>query len=200
MRRVDGRSDAAVRTMSASLGLLARSDGSAKFQFGKTGVLASVYGPMQGKVRDEMVEKASIQINYTPVSGTGSPQDRLYERILKELANQLILTSEYPRTLIKITCQAMSDDGSILSTATNAMMMALIDAGISMNSSCTGVTCMIHNDGTLLLDPIELELCDAQSIHVFAFDATTAKCAGFHSTGLYTQEEVRNFDLVRFLL
>lgn len=92
-----------------------------------------------------------------PLSHTGT-QDRLYEKILGQVAGSLILTSLYPKTVIKITCQVMSQDGSILSSAINAMILALLDSGIPMKATCCAASCMISKNGDLILDPTALEL------------------------------------------
>ena len=52
----------------------------------------------------------------------------------------------------------MSQDGSILSSAINAMILALLDSGIPMKATCCAVSCMISKDGDLILDPTVLEL------------------------------------------
>jgi exosome complex component RRP46 len=146
---------------------------------------------MQVKLRDELLDRAFIQTIFTPIAGFGgTPKERLVERFLGEVANELVLTNHFPRTLIRITCQALSGDGSLLSTAVNAMILALIDSGLPLKSSCAAVTCMIHQDGRLLLDPTQLELDSAQSIHTFVFNTTSSEAISFHSIGLYTQEEV----------
>ena len=85
-------------------------------------------------------------------------QDRLYEKILGQIAGSLILTNLFPKTVIKITCQVMSQDGSILSAAVNAMLLALLDSGVPMKATCSSVTSIINKDGDLLLDPTALEM------------------------------------------
>lgn len=144
--------------MSTTTGILTRSDGSAKFQFGKSCVLTSIYGPMNVKMRDELLDKSFINVIFTPVSGSGGTHERLYEGILRQTASSIILATLFPRTMIKITCQVLADDGSILSTAMNSMILALLDAGVPLTSTFSAVTCMIHKDGNLLLDPTNLEL------------------------------------------
>lgn len=158
MKRVDSRTSNSIRTMSSSSGLLQGCDGSAKFQFGTSSIICGVLGPTAVKLKDELMDKAFIKIEFTPLAGGGGTQDRLYERILEQTAASLILTSLYPRTMIKISLQVLSQDGSILATAVNAMILALLDAGVPMKSMASSVTCMIHKSGELLLDPTELEI------------------------------------------
>jgi exosome complex component RRP46 len=163
--------------MSCGLGMLKRSDGSGKFDFGSSIVLCGVYGPVQASLKEELVDKALISVTFTPLAGAGGlfisfwiyllillrvlntgTQDRLYEKILGQIAGSLILANLYPKTVIKITCQTMSQDGSILSAAINAMILALLDSGLPMKTTCCAVACIINKDGDLILDPTALEL------------------------------------------
>ncbi|KAH9266068.1 hypothetical protein BASA83_010805 [Batrachochytrium salamandrivorans] len=71
----------------------------------------------------------------------------------------------------------------------NAVVLALIDAGIPLRITCASTTCMINQDGTLLLDPVSMEVSEAQSIHTLMFDTTTSEVMGIDSTGLFDTEE-----------
>jgi exosome complex component RRP46 len=101
--------------------------------------------------------------------------------------------------MIRITFQVLADDGSLISTAINAMILALVDAGIPMKSTASAVTCMINKSGVILLDPTALEIQvlsllneDSQSVHSFAFDSINQECYTFYSTGVYSEEEVNS--------
>lgn len=165
MPRPDSRDSNAIRTLGVSMGTLIRSDGSAKYQVGTTSVLCAVLGPIAAKPREELMDKTYIRVVVTPLVGQGGrsdvtidTQERMYERILSRTASALVLDSLYPRTLIKITCQVLSDDGSVLSAAINAMTLALMDAGVSLRSTCSAISVMIDNDGVCILDPTTIEL------------------------------------------
>lgn len=158
MKRIDSRSATAIRTMSSASGLLKRSDGSAKFQFGNSVVLAAVLGPVQAKQRQELISEAFINVVITPLSGSGGTAERRLEGILKKTCSYLIPIALFPRTLIKITLQIMAIDGPILATCINALILALLDAGIPLNSTVASATVMIQKDGHVLLDPTELEI------------------------------------------
>ena len=68
--RQDGRSDDQLRALSAEQGILARADGSAKFNQGKTSVIAAVHGPMQPKFsRNEKDFGAAIEVVFKPHKG-----------------------------------------------------------------------------------------------------------------------------------
>ncbi|KAH6562886.1 hypothetical protein BASA50_001653 [Batrachochytrium salamandrivorans] len=187
--RPDKRSATQLRTMGCVIGMLSRADGSARFSLGDSNVLCSVYGPTAARARDERLDQACIQVVFNPVSGASGTQERMYERHVRQMVEALILTTLHPRTTIQITLQVLSNDGSILATAMNAVVLALIDAGIPLRITCASTTCMINQDGTLLLDPVSMEVSEAQSIHTLMFDTTTSEVMGIDSTGLFDTEE-----------
>ena len=62
-----------------------------------------------------------------------------------------------------------------MSTAFNAAILALLDAGIPLKSILGSVTCIIDaQTNQILLDPTAEELSQAKSTHVFVFDNTTS--------------------------
>lgn len=113
----------------------------------------------------------------------------MYEQFVIKTAQDLIYVEDFPRTMIKICFQLLNDDGGVLSTLLNAMNLALIDCGVPMKSTTSAVCCMISNDGLFLLDPTNLELKNAVSVHFFAFDAKGLLSSAY-STGIYTQQQV----------
>jgi exosome complex component RRP46 len=88
--RVDKRESTEIRSMGTGLGLLKRSDGSAKFQYGNSIVLCGVFGPTAVKSKDEIIDKAFISVNFTPLSGAGG-----YAFVIHYQAQKTDFTSEY---------------------------------------------------------------------------------------------------------
>ena len=70
-RRTDSRQNTSIRTLNCGIGLLKRSDGSGKFDFGSSIVICGVYGPVQASLKDELVDKALISVTFTPLAGSG---------------------------------------------------------------------------------------------------------------------------------
>ncbi|GJJ72605.1 exosome complex component RRP46 [Entomortierella parvispora] len=195
-----------LRPFFSSQNLLNRADGSAQFDFGGSSVLCSVVGPAEVKIRDEKLDRATIEVIARPLVGLPGIKDKSRERSIRETLEPLILSGLHPRTGIQIVVQTMKDDGCILSTAFNATVLALLDAGIPLNSILGSVTCIVdEKSGEILLDPTTEELSQAKSTHVFVFDnkssiSTTGAAAMdldsesspilfSDSTGLYTEEE-----------
>ena len=128
-----------------------------------------------------------------------APRDRVYEQFVIKTAQELIYINDFPRASVKIGFQLLSNDGGILATVINALNLALIDCGIPINAAIAAVTCMINRDGEFMLDPSNLEIQMATSVHTFAFDSKGG-LVNAYSTGTYSHEEVFKFHLVYKLL
>ncbi|KAG0087371.1 Exosome component 5 [Podila epicladia] len=160
-----------LRPFFSSQNLLNRADGSAQFDFGGSSVLCSVVGPTEVKIRDEQLDKATVEVVARPLVGLPSVKDKAREQNIRETLEPILLSGLHPRTLIQIVVQTMKDDGCILSTAFNATILALLDAGIPLKSILGSVTCIIDaQSNEILLDPTTEELAHAKSTHVFVFD------------------------------
>ena len=188
--RPDRREATELRGLSSAQGLLSRTDGSARFTLGDTCVICGVYGPMDVKQRNERMDRSTVEVSFQPVSGDTSPADRLVEHSLRRVAEATIVTSLHPRTLIRIVVQVMCDDGDVVCCAINAMVMALVDAGVPMRHLVAAVGCLIDREGQLLLDPLSLEANGYQSIHSMAF-APDSLLLLSQSVGVFQQDEVK---------
>ncbi|KAJ3126402.1 Exosome component 5 [Physocladia obscura] len=157
--RSDSRIDAfQLRPLATSLSILSRADGSARFSFGKSSVLAAVYGPKEVKLRDELLDSAKIDVLFRPLVGISGTAERFYERTIREILEIAILKYLHPRTCIQVTVQVISDDGCILSSAINATILALLDAGVPLKNMVASVTCIVNSERILILDPSKSEL------------------------------------------
>ncbi|GAB5585684.1 exosome non-catalytic core subunit rrp46 [Umbelopsis nana] len=175
MKRLDGRTEASqLRAFAASQSLLNRADGSAKFAFGDSTAVVSVVGPAEVKIRDEKMDEATVELVVRPEVGFPSTKDKVLERTLRQAIEPTILSGMMPRTLIQIVVQIEQEDGNMLSTAVNAISLAMLDAGLPMSSMIASVAAAIDQEGNLLLDPNSQELEDASSVHTFAFDNTSS--------------------------
>lgn len=123
----------AMITPTTSLGFLPRSDGSASFSQGRTSVIASVNGPMEVRIRDELPQEAYVEVIVRPAIGvtsmpllsslaifppaldadfssSGTREKYLESRLLSAL-KPIILRSNHPRTLIQIVVQVVQSAG-----------------------------------------------------------------------------------------
>ncbi|KAF9092634.1 Exosome component 5 [Mortierella sp. GBA35] len=195
-----------LRPFHSSQNLLNRADGSAQFDSGESSVTCSVVGPAEVKLRDEKLDKATLEVVVRPLVGLPGIKDKAREQAIRETLEPLVLSGLHPRTGIQIVLQTMKDDGSILSTAFNATILALLDAGIPLKSILGSVTCVIDADSNeILLDPTTQELANAKSTHIFVFDNKPSITTTYNvdddenlveaavlysdSTGLFTEDE-----------
>ncbi|GAA5868379.1 hypothetical protein JCM8547_002171 [Rhodosporidiobolus lusitaniae] len=111
------RSATALRPLSLVQGSLSRADGSASFSFGPVTVLASLTGPAEVRLRDELVDRATLEINVRPLRGQGGPPIKLAEETLRRLFSPLILLHLYPRALLQLTIQTTSLPSTTFSKA-----------------------------------------------------------------------------------
>jgi len=155
--RPDGRiGGGTLRPLSAELSCLNRADGSAKFSSGFTQVLAAVYGPATPRNPSrERSGEASLSIVFkhaTDVSDLGLPPGygasvRELERFVGDSLAACVAVEEYPRTVIEIVVQVIKADGSLVGTALNAAVLALMDAGVLMGSLPVTTTCLVESNG-----------------------------------------------------
>ena len=91
----------------------------------------------------ELVDRAAVSVTVRPVTGQDGPVEREMEECLAGLARAAVLTTMYPRTLIAVTVQVLNDDGGLLAAAANAMMLALVDAGVALKSLLSAACCAL---------------------------------------------------------
>ncbi|GAA5873803.1 hypothetical protein JCM3774_000687 [Rhodotorula dairenensis] len=121
------RSTTALRPLALSQGLLSRADGSAQFSFGDVAVLGAVTGPAEVRIRDELVDRATLEINVRPLRGQGGPGTRAIEATLASLLTPLILLHLYPRALLQLTLQTISAPSTAFSKPTSTDPSLLSD-------------------------------------------------------------------------
>ncbi|CAG8744739.1 3275_t:CDS:2, partial [Acaulospora morrowiae] len=111
MSRFDKRKSTEIRPISIEQNYVNR-DGSASFKFGESNVVCSINGPAEVKVRDEKVDKATIDVSFRPLIGVPGTKDKTNEFFMRSMLESVIQANLHPRTLIQIVCQVLMDDGS----------------------------------------------------------------------------------------
>ena len=149
-----------LRPLAAEVSCLKRADGSAKFTSGSTQILAAVFGPASPRIASkERPKDATISVIFkhgsTKASATNADTnhallaaygatERELERFVCDALVSCVAVEKYPRTVIEVVLQVIEADGSLVSTALNAATLALMDAGVEMNSLPIGTTCLIR--------------------------------------------------------
>ena len=140
---------------------------------------------------DENNKSAMKSLPVQLPSGGGATEREL-EYFLRDALSSCIMLERYPRCVIQVVIQIVQADGSVLGTAVNCAIMALMDAGIAMRGLAVAATCLARkkcsilssgeendieqqNDGkvTIWLDPTaEEESGEGHSMVVIVVDAS----------------------------
>lgn len=189
--------------------LLSRVDGLAELVLDGTKIMASVTGPIEPKLRQELPTLASLEIIVRPSIGVSTTREKLLEDKLRSLLQDVIIRYKYPRQLIQIVVQFLKSEtnsqqligkgGHIkdhtateLSAAINAVYFALLDANVALYNSFASVPLAIIDDA-VVVGPSLNQLQKAQSHHVVAFDIREKKASKIllvESQGTFTQDEL----------
>ncbi|PWZ00123.1 hypothetical protein BCV70DRAFT_200282 [Testicularia cyperi] len=109
-------SPTALRPLAVELGTLSRSDASASFAFGPVKVVAGLTGPSEVRIRDELTDRATLDIQYQPLNGVaGIPSKSLADSFITAFSSVLLL-HHYPRSLVQVILQTLSSPQPPIST------------------------------------------------------------------------------------
>ncbi|MEB2836718.1 MAG: exosome complex exonuclease Rrp41 [Desulfurococcales archaeon] len=163
--RHDGRRPEDLRPIRMEVGVLSNADGSALVEFGRTRVLAAVYGPREPPQKFMLLpDRAILRVRYhmAPFSTSDrkspAPSRREIElsKVIREALEPIVLTKQFPRTAIDVFIEVLQADGGTRTTGVTAASLALADAGIPMKALVGGVA-VGKVEGVLVLDIDEVE-------------------------------------------
>ncbi|EPY50569.1 exosome subunit Rrp46 [Schizosaccharomyces cryophilus OY26] len=124
------------------IGFLTQSDGSSEWKQGSTRVICNVNGPIEIKIRDEKLNKASVEVLVQPMNGASETLERMLSNRISSLLEDAIYLTTYPRTLIQVSIQVVEGNSQdTLAAAINGATLALLDAGISLKYLPSAITC-----------------------------------------------------------
>ncbi|EDY18898.1 Polyribonucleotide nucleotidyltransferase [Chthoniobacter flavus Ellin428] len=153
--RCDGRGLDQIRDLSAEVGLLPRSHGSALFQRGETQAVAlATLAPadeaqeLDGYTGGETTKRFILHYNFPPFSvgetgRTGSPGRReighgaLAERSVEPVIPDV---TKFPYA-IRVSSEVMESNGSTSMASVCSGVLALLDAGVPLKKSVAGISC-----------------------------------------------------------
>ncbi len=140
-KRLDGRKPDEVRPIEIEMGVVPNAEGSAKVVFGKTKVIAAVYGPRELHPRHQIInERARVRARYDMMTfsvedrkrpGPGRRETEI-SKVLSEALTRVVMTEKFPACAIDVFVTVVQADASTRVTGLNAASLALVDAGIPM--------------------------------------------------------------------
>lgn len=190
-----GMSDADIlqlRAMTCELGLLQRPDGSSHFNQGDMSILAAVYGPGEVQIRNQLIDRATVEVTLRPKVGLPRCAEKFQERLVRNTCETVILASLYPRSCISVVLQEMQNSGSLLACSINASCLALLDAAVPMKYMIAAVSCVIDEHGQTFLDPTLQQEAEAIATFCFAFNSTDLNTVSLTTKGSYTNEQFQS--------
>ena len=187
----DDKASVQLRKMTSELSLLSRPDGSAMLNQGDSSVLVAVYGPAEVKVMKELTDMATVEVVYKPKVGLPGCAEKVQERLVRNSCEAVILSTLHPRTAISIVVQEMQNSGSLLSCCINASCLALVDAGVPMNSTVAAIHSIIDSENNVILDPTLKEEKLAIASLTFAFESQDKNVVLAKGTGGFSNEQYR---------
>ncbi|KAJ7258769.1 ribosomal protein S5 domain 2-type protein [Mycena haematopus] len=175
MRR-GGREKTELRALKVDFDGLARVDGSARFGFGDTVVVASVSGPIEVRLAAENPSLSTFEVLHRPLSNVPATQSKFLAASIRAALIPSLILSQNPRTLIQLVVQALSpirskSSDALVAAMINASTIALLNAG---SIPMKGVVCAVaigRIKSALIVDQDEEEerVLDASGCFAFAF-------------------------------
>ncbi len=197
--RHDGRRPDELRPIRMEVGVLSNANGSALVEYGKTKVIAAVYGPRELHPRHiSLPDRAVIRCRYhmapfsTEERKNPAPSRREIElsKVIREALEAAIFTELYPRATIDVFIEVLQADGGTRTTGITAAALALADAGIPLRDLVAGVA-VGKVDGVLVLDIDQLEDEYGEADMPVAMMPSIGKITLLQLNGVLTPEEFR---------
>ena len=196
-RRHDGRLPDQLRPIKMEVGILKNADGSAYVEFGKTRVVAAVYGPREPQPRHiASPYRAVLRCRYhmAPFSTSDrkspAPSRREIElsKVIREALEAVVFTELYPRTTIDVFIEVLQADGGTRTAGLTAASLALADAGVPMKDLVAGVA-VGKVDGVIVLDIDEVEDEFGEADMPIGYAAGIEEIVLLQLNGVLTREE-----------
>lgn len=195
--RHDGRRLDELRPISMSVGVLRNANGSALVEYGRTKVLAAVYGPREPQTKYMLLpNRAVIRCRYHMASfstherksPTLSRREIELSKVVREALEPITISELYPRTSIDVFIEVINADGGTRTASVTAASLALADAGIPIKDLVAGVA-VGKIDGFLALDIDEVEDMYGEADMPVAIAPSLRQITLLQLNGVLTPEE-----------
>jgi exosome complex component RRP46 len=171
------RDNLELRPLDIQTRILDNHDGSSIFSFGNVKALATVSGPSEVRIRDELTDRSTLDIHYTPLQGIPGIAALAFSTALVDTFSHVLLLHLHPRSLVQINLQTYSSPPMYISQPlirkdqklkqprispphpdaaisvalqaahVNAISVACLDAGIHMQSIVVASSAVIARKG-----------------------------------------------------
>jgi exosome complex component MTR3 len=161
--RKDKRNTTQFRNVFLRCGMTKSARGSAYVELNNTKVMCTVYGPFS--VTNEFIEEGRIECEFQTTNFASKEKKEIskeYSTYMTEALESSVILEKFPKSVVKIFCLVLEDDGSSLSAAVVAGSLALANAGFELYSLVSACSIVEINE-ELLIDPTMEEELNATS-------------------------------------
>ena len=153
--RMDGRKPEDCRPIEIETGVIPVADGSARVIWGKTEVIAAVYGPMEAHPRKiQRQDRAVLDVRYNMAPFSTSDRirpgfnrrSREISKVTAEALESVVLLELYPRSKIRVEIEIICAEAGTRCAGITAASVALAHAGIPMTDLVVSVASGKVND------------------------------------------------------
>lgn len=156
--RRDGRTALEIRGKEMKLSEMADFDGSSWYAQGQTAVMVSIHGPTLAKNEeyDTCMMRVRVQHARGLTPSAGGAERAVYEEmrlemltrtdalelgsLLESALDAVVMRDRFPRCVLVVDVVVVQDDGSLPAVALNAVMCALLDAGLPCRTTMAAVS------------------------------------------------------------
>lgn len=83
------------------------------YTLGDTNVIVAVYGPADCRESKQLIDRCVIEVSFRPKDGVPGVAERFIENTIKNICENVIITTLHPRSQIMVVVQIMQDRGSV---------------------------------------------------------------------------------------
>ncbi|KAG5488178.1 hypothetical protein LSCM4_08157 [Leishmania orientalis] len=163
--RRDGRTALELRGKEMRLSDVTAFDGSSWYAQGQTAVMVSIHGPAIARNEEYAMCNVHVRVQHAHslAPAAGGAEKALYEErklglltrtdalalasLLESTLNAVFIRERFPRCVLVVDVVVMQDDGSLPAVALNAVMCALLDAGLPCRTTMAAVCVAVVTRG-----------------------------------------------------
>ncbi|AIN95204.1 ribosomal RNA processing protein, putative [Leishmania panamensis] len=163
--RRDGRTALELRGKEMKLSDMTTFDGSSWYAQGQTAVMVSLHGPTVAKNDEYDTCAVNVRVQHARAlaPAAGGAEKALYEErklglltrtdalalesLLESVLGAVFLRERFPRCVLVVDVVVVQDDGSLPAVALNALMCALLDAGLPCRTTAAAVCVAVVTRG-----------------------------------------------------
>jgi ribonuclease PH len=145
-----------------------RCDGSATVKIGASEAVAGVFGPLEARTSNLVVEgQLEVSFKRLGLAATNQEEEAEMSLLIKESLETCI--KHIPRTVISLSVRVLAEEGAGLTAAFMACVACLINAGIPLLKLPIAVEGILSGDNSIMYEPALLLIPSASAKFLFVY-------------------------------